>query len=614
MTQLLTQEPSGFLPRVYYGLVPGENKYKFVKDYIFNVDGLTGDVGDAYGLLSPSEISNYINAIAIQINPTQLQIVIQGDYNADTSDFNLVNQKNGDTQALTLENVLSLQEASFLGSYDAQNNKDKQITVLYDMEFNAENVVFASVDYSGDGVYNWVRVGNYQNGINGKDGITPLLFNDVYTYAREMLPVENISLFEDQFNRVPMVGDVVKVVAKTKLEPVRSYIALYKVIEKGRIAYGRQQWNCQRVNAGTTYPWYVETTGQTGATGANGANGISPTIVNGTWHLGDVDTGVKAEGVDGTNGADGKSFAIQSGLFSTMENEGKEGNISPEGELLRPLPTLPSDTISGNGYVVYDPITTPLTPYYDLYWANNGDTEWTIMHPFSGIAGKDGTNGETPYIQNNQWWIGTTNTGVQATGDTGATGVGITDVQVTPSTDADPQGILYNMEVTLSDGQTITAGDFLSPKGETGAQGAVGPTGATPNITASATALPGGSAPTVTVGGTPENPIMNFGIPSPVAQSTTHGVKFSDGTILNWGNSTTDSNGNWSATYEIPYTTTPYVVCSTSIPQTTNTLWAPRTRNNTGTINSIQGIVTARTSSANNYSNGSYVNWLAIGR
>ena len=47
-----------------------------------------------------------------------------------------------------------------------------------------------------------------------------------------------------------------------------------------------------------------------GADGKDGADGLTPHIKDGNWWIGDIDTGVKAEGVDGvngTNGTDGKS-------------------------------------------------------------------------------------------------------------------------------------------------------------------------------------------------------------------------------------------------------------------------------------------------------------------
>ena len=56
-------------------------------------------------------------------------------------------------------------------------------------------------------------------------------------------------------------------------------------------------------NEGTEQEYLASLKGQDGAPGADG---ITPHIgVNGNWHLGETDTGVKAEGKDGTDGAKG---------------------------------------------------------------------------------------------------------------------------------------------------------------------------------------------------------------------------------------------------------------------------------------------------------------------
>ena len=127
-----------------------------------------GIVGDAYELLSESEPSSYINAIAGQINTTQLQIIIPGDYTVNVSSFKMINMRTGDTRTLVLAGALALQDASYMGDYVAQDNKDKQITVLNDLNSGKTNVIYASVDYNSDDVYNWVRIGDSTNGVDGK--------------------------------------------------------------------------------------------------------------------------------------------------------------------------------------------------------------------------------------------------------------------------------------------------------------------------------------------------------------------------------------------------------------------------------------------------------------
>lgn len=456
VTQILEQSPAGFLPRVFYGLSRGAQTYRFISNKVFTIEGLSGNVGDAYELDSMSEPKEYINAVAIQQNSNQVKILIQGDYTLLTNEFKLVNTRTGQSMDVSLTDALSLQDASYLGQYPANENKEKQITVLHDLEDNRDNEVFASVDYSSDGTYNWVHIGGYFNGTDGSGvfGVTNATIANVLTVAR----VGDLLLAGEAFTYETIdfaIGDLKEIKTLTP----------FSVEAKGNIrgAQGIQ--------------------GIQGLPGKDGTNGLTPTIQEGYWWIGDVNTGVKAAGIDGTNGQDGKAFAVQSGLYSAPANVGNTGNTDPEGNALTTLPTLPQTDISGKGFVVYDPLTTPLKPYYDLYWANNGDTEWTIIHPFNGLNGKDGTNGLTPYIKDNNWWIGSTNTGVPATGSQG------------------PQGI-------------------QGPKGDTGEQGAKGDTGATgatgvtPNISVSATKLPAGSDPTATRTGTNENPIITFGIPS----------------------------------------------------------------------------------------------------
>ena len=393
-------------------------------------------------MYSDDQTGNYVKAIAVQLNPTQLQIIIQGDYIVDTSNFNLVNMRTGAVVNATLSNVLTLQDASYLGSFSAVDNKEKQITVLYDLASGKNNVVFASIDYNSDGTYNWVSIGNFVNGIDGRSifGLTASTASGVFAVAKanDLLVSGEDFTYEGHDYKI---GDLDLI---DTLDPIT-------LVSKGNIrgATGLQ--------------------GIQGNPGADGANGLTPYIgSNGNWWIGDTDTTVRAEARDGVDGVDGQAFNIQSGLYSVPANVGNPNNLDPNGNTLTTLPTLPQTDISGKGYVVYDPITTPLEPYYDLYWANNGDTNWTIVHPFSGIKGQDGKDGYTPYIQNNVWYINGVSTGVQATGNTGATGA----------------------------------------------------TGATPNISVSATELPAGSAPTATRSGTDANPIITFGIPSPLQFKT----------------------------------------------------------------------------------------------
>lgn len=156
----------------------------------------------------------------------------------------------------------------------------------------------------------------------------------------------------------------------------------------------------------------------------------------------------------------------------------------------------------------------------DLLWrpsvSESGDLSWTkdsstdppetvnIMGP-QGPAGKDGDpgqkgdtgatgpagkNGITPVIgENGNWYLGETDTGKPSRGEQGPAGE-----QGPPGKDGTP-------------GQQGEPG----PAGQTGP---TGPTGATPNIQiGTVQTLEPGQQATASMSGTPENPLLNLGIP-----------------------------------------------------------------------------------------------------
>ncbi len=502
--QLLQQAPSGFLPRAFYGLTRGNMTYRFVNENIFTIQGLIGEVGDAYEILSRLETETYINAVAVQINTNQIKIIIQGDYNVRTNTFDIVNMRTGYTiPNIELTNT-NLMDASYLGQYDANENKQKQITILHDLESGKDNVVFASLDYSEDTIYNWVRIGGYTDGVDGRGifGINSVNADIVFSTVKAkdlILSGETFYYNGVSFN----IGDLKEVEI---INPIT-------LLDIGNIrgAQGPQ--------------------GIAGTNGTNGINGITPSIgANNHWFIGDVDTNVNAQGIAGRDGVDGNSFDIQSGLFSTIENEGNSNNLSPEGEPLNMLPTLPQSNISGKAYVVYDPITTPLEPFYCLYWANNGDADWTVIKPYTGLAGKDGRDGNTPYIENNNWYINGQNTGVAVTGPQGPQGIQgekgvnsmgawVDDNEYFVDDLVTYNGSAYicikdHQNTTITPDVDVINWTLFVSKGEQGNQGNIGPAGPTPNISVTVSSLPAGSQPTATTTGTAESPIINLGIPS----------------------------------------------------------------------------------------------------
>ncbi|MDW5289143.1 hypothetical protein [Formosa sp. PL04] len=156
------------------------------------------------------------------------------------------------------------------------------------------------------------------------------------------------------------------------------------------------------------------TDGVDGTNGTDGSNGVTPTIgTNGNWFIGTTDTGVVAEGLDGTDGDSAYEIAVDGGFTGT-------------------------------------------------------ETEWIAS--LNGSNGTDGTNGETPTIgTNGNWFIGTTDTGVVAEGQNGTDGVdgaqGIQGIQGVQGA-VGPQGEPGVAGTNGSDGATgvvdpkdLTAGD-----------------------------------------------------------------------------------------------------------------------------------------------------------
>lgn len=106
-------------------------------------------------------------------------------------------------------------------------------------------------------------------------------------------------------------------------------------------------------------------------------------------------------------------------------------------------------------------------------------------------------------------------------GTPGPAGVGIQKIEKTGT-----EGLVDTYTITYTNGQTSTytvtngatgekgdTGD-TGPQGETGAQGPKGDTGATPNIQiGTVQTLEPGQQATASMSGTPENPLLNLGIP-----------------------------------------------------------------------------------------------------
>ena len=200
------------------------------------------------------------------------------------------------------------------------------------------------------------------------------------------------------------------------------------------------------VYSGTTWVYVGNPKGPKGDPGQAGQDGATPQIVGGYWYINGQNTGVIAEGKDGS------SINIQDGVYTVN--------------------TLPNFSITqtNDAYIVRDDAGK-----YSLYIHAYGGVTWTIVNDWSGIPGPAGPQGAAGA------------TGPQGPqgeqGPAGQDGVSVTNVQFT-SQGSNDQGTLYKVTTTLSNEQTIESGEILAPigpqgpKGEQGEQGPKGDTGA----------------------------------------------------------------------------------------------------------------------------------------
>ena len=148
-----------------------------------------------------------------------------------------------------------------------------------------------------------------------------------------------------------------------------------------------------------------------GKDGTDGIAGITPRISeNGNWWIGEEDTGIAAQGIPGKKGATGER-----GIDGITPHIGENGNwwIGEEDTGIAAEGKDGTDGIAG------------ITPHI----GENGN--WWIGEEDTGIAaqgkdgkdGKDGTAGITPHIgENGNWWIGEEDTGIAAQGKDGKDG------------------------------------------------------------------------------------------------------------------------------------------------------------------------------------------------
>ena len=172
------------------------------------------------------------------------------------------------------------------------------------------------------------------------------------------------------------------------------------------------------VYSGTGWVYVGNPKGPKGDPGQDGKNGATPQIVGGYWYINGQNTGVIAEGKDGS------SINVQDGIYT-----------------VNTLPNFAA-TQTNDAYIVQDSEGS-----YDLYIHAYGGVNWTIVNDWGGIPGPVGPQG--------------------AAGATGPQG---------PQGDTGPQGPKGEQGEQGPQGPQGDTGP-QGPKGEQGEQGPQGPKG-----------------------------------------------------------------------------------------------------------------------------------------
>ncbi len=190
-----------------------------------------------------------------------------------------------------------------------------------------------------------------------------------------------------------------------------------------------------------------------------GPNGPAPTVINNYWYIGETNTGIAGKAIGGSETVEIK-----------VEDGWLQWRTGGEGEWTKLLDTS-TLTKGADG----------LTPFI----GTNGN--WWIGTQDTGVkaAGTDGKDGATPEIgTNGNWWIGGVDTGVKAAGEDGKDGRGVVSIEKTKT-----EGLVDTYTITYTDNTvayfTVTNGaqGAQGEQGIQGIQGEKGEDGHTPVIT-----------------------------------------------------------------------------------------------------------------------------------
>ncbi len=207
---------------------------------------------------------------------------------------------------------------------------------------------------------------------------------------------------------------------------------------------------------------YTELGAAKGDKGDDGDNGISPTIKEGYWYIGDQNTNVRAQGIDGTNGTNGITpilkiendywyVSYDNGNNYTSFNTKAVGEDGQKGDKgITPLLKIGEDnywyvsyddgenysslnvkatgangTNGSNGQNGADGTTPMLKIGEDNYWYvsyDKGNSYSSLNVKATGADGKNGADGKTPEIIEGYWYVDGKSTGVRAEGVDGVNG------------------------------------------------------------------------------------------------------------------------------------------------------------------------------------------------
>ena len=142
--------------------------------------------------------------------------------------------------------------------------------------------------------------------------------------------------------------------------------------------------------------------GDKGNDGQNGTDAPVPNIKGGYWYIGETNTGIKAEGKDGSNGSNGKTPYI--GNNGNWFVDGQDLGVKAKGE----KGNKGDDGVNGK------------TPYIgnNGNWFVDGQDLGVKAKGEKGNKGDDGVSGKTPKIGNNgNWFVDGEDLGVKAKGE-----------------------------------------------------------------------------------------------------------------------------------------------------------------------------------------------------